>query len=141
MSYNFFGESKHTLENGCRLIIPLRFRSALMPEFVLFKAPEGCLFMYDVESHKELMALLRADAASMDGRKQARTFMKSSWTITPDRQGRFTIPADFLEHAAITDTVYLLGNDNKVEIWSEQLYLDEDNYTSFEPAAYPQLPY
>ena len=94
MSYNFLGESKHTLENGCRLIIPLRFRSALQPEFVLFKAPEGCLFMYDIESFKELMSYLRADAHTMEGRKKARVFMQQARTIVPDKQGRFTIPAE-----------------------------------------------
>ncbi len=141
MSYNFLGESKHTLENGCRLIIPLRFRSALQPEFVLFKAPEGCLFMYDTESFKELMAYLRADAHTMEGRARSRVFMKAAKTIIPDKQGRFTIPADYLEHASIRDTVYLLGNDNKIEIWSEEDYVGMGGDEPLTPDMYPQIPY
>ena len=141
MSCNFLGESKHTLENGCRLIIPLRFRSALQPEFVLFRAPEGCLFMYDMESFKELMAYLRADAHTMEGRKKSRVFMQQARTIVPDKQGRFTIPADFLKHASISDTVYLLGNDNKIEIWSEDDYINMFGTEPVTPDMYPQIPY
>lgn len=141
MSYSFIGESKHTLENGCRLIIPLRFRTALQPEFVLFKAPEGCLFMYDTESFKELMSYLRTEAHTLEGRKKSRVFMQSAKTIVPDKQGRFTIPADYLKYASIGDTVYLLGNDNKIEIWSEEDYINMFGDEPVTPDMYPQIPY
>ena len=107
MSDNFLGESKHTLENSCRLIIPLRFRSFLQPEFILFKAPEGCLFIYDIENFKEVTNQLRDLSGTIEGRAKARVVMRAAKYITPDKQGRFTIPADYIEHASLGDTVYL----------------------------------
>jgi DNA-binding transcriptional regulator/RsmH inhibitor MraZ len=97
--------------------------------------------MYDTESFKELMTYLRAEAHTMEGRKKSRVVMQSARTIIPDKQGRFTIPAEFLKHASIGDTVYLLGNDNKIEIWSEEDYINMFGDEPVTPDMYPQIPY
>ena len=78
MSGNYLGESKHNLENNCRLIIPQRFRASLQPEFILFKAPEGCLFMYDTESFDEISKQLMELSGTKEGRARARKAMKAA---------------------------------------------------------------
>ena len=139
MSDNFLGESKHTLENSCRLIIPLRFRSFLQPEFILFKAPEGCLFIYDIENFKEVTNQLRDLSGTIEGRAKARVVMRAAKYITPDKQGRFTIPADYIEHASLGDTVYLVGVGNKIEVWNEEEYIAMGGGNTFTPDKYPDI--
>ncbi len=141
MSDKFLGESKHNLENSCRLIIPLRFRSFLQPEFILFKAPEGCLFIYDTEGFKEITDQLRDLSGTIEGRARARVAMRAARYISPDKQGRFTIPADYIEHAGLGDTVYLVGMGNKIEVWNEDDYIAIGGGNSFTPDMYPEIRY
>ncbi len=139
MSDRFIGESKHILENGCRLIVPLRFRSFLLPELILYKAPEHCLFIYDREGFKEVAEQLREYAGSIDDRKKYRNAMRAARPITPDKQGRFTIPSDYIEHADLGDTVYLIGMGNKIEVWNEEEYNTMGGSDSFTPDMYPPI--
>ena len=141
MSANYLGESKHTLENGCRLIIPLRFRNLLQPEFVLFKSPDGCISMYDTENFDEIIKQARLLAGTKEGREQARVVMRAAKYISPDKQGRFTIPADYISYASLGDTVYLMGQGNKIEIWSEQAYLRQGAAEELTPDKFPALFY
>lgn len=141
MSNNFLGESKHTLENGCRLIIPLRFRNFLQPEFVLFKSPDGCVSMYDIESFNDIMSQLRGLAGTKEGRAQIRVAMRAARYISPDKQGRFTIPADYISYASLGETVYLIGAGNKVEIWSEEDYIKQGGNEELTPDKFPEIFY
>ena len=138
MSTYYLGESKHSLENGCRLIIPLRFRSSLMPEFVLFKSPDGCVSMYDTESFEEIIKQARLLGGSKEGREKSRVVLRAAKYITPDKQGRFTIPSDYISYASLGDTVYLLGQGNKIEIWSEEAYIAQGGEEELTPDKFPE---
>lgn len=139
MKNNFLGESKHSLENGNRLIVPSGFRKFLAPEFVLFKAPDGCLSIYEKENFDELLTQLNAISNTKEGRLKARKVTTSARTLSLDKQGRFTIPADYLEHAGLEDVVYLSGVGNRLEIWSEKGYLVQKELLSDD--MYPDMFY
>lgn len=139
MSTGFLGVSKHTLENGNRLIIPARFREQLSPEFVLFKSVDGCLSIYDKESFDEILRQTRLLTNTSEGRMKARTVTRAARYLQPDKQGRFTIPADYIEFASLGNTVYLTGEGNRLEIWNEEDYLAQQ--TKLTPDMYPDIFY
>lgn len=139
MSSGFLGVSKHTLENGNRLIIPARFREQLSPEFVLFKSVDGCLSIYDRESFDEILSQTRLLTNTPEGRMKARTVTRAAKYLQPDKQGRFTIPADYISFASLGDTVYLTGEGNRLEIWNEEAYLEQEKELSAD--MYPELFY
>lgn len=141
MSNNYLGVSKHTLENGSRLIIPLRFRSFLQPEFVLFKSPDGCVSIYDLENFEEILRQTRLLAGTKEGRMQARVITRAARYITADKQGRFTIPADYLAYAGLGDTVYLTGEGNRIEIWSEDAFAEQGGEEELTPDKFPEIFY
>ncbi len=141
MGNSYLGVSKHTLENGSRLIIPLRFRSALMPEFVLFKSPDGCISIYDTENFDEILKQTRLLAGTKEGRAQARVITRAAKYISPDKQGRFTIPADYISYASLGDTVYLTGEGNRIEIWSENDFIDQGGEDELTPDKFPEIFY
>ena len=139
MTNNFLGESKHSLENGNRIIIPSGFRKFLASEFVLFKAPDRCLSIYEKENFDELLSQLNAISNTKEGRMKARKVTSSAKTLSLDKQGRFTIPADYLEYAGLEDVVYLAGVGNRLEIWSEKAYLEQQALLSDD--MYPDMFY
>lgn len=138
MSASFLGVSKHTLENN-RFIIPMRFREQLSPEFVLFKSADKCLSIYDKESFDEILKQTKLLTNTPEGRMKARTVTRAARYIQPDKQGRFTIPADYVEFASLGENVYLTGEGNRLEIWSEQAYLAQQEELSAD--LYPDIFY
>lgn len=141
MANNFLGVSKHSLENGNRLIIPPRFRNALSPEFVLFKSPDGCISVYDTESFDEILKQARLLAGTKEGRAKARVVTRAAKYLSLDKQGRFTIPADYIAYASLGNTVYLTGEANRLEIWNEEAYGEQGGELEVEPDNFPQLFY
>ena len=141
MANNFLGVSKHNLENGNRLIIPPRFRSFLSPEFVLFKSPDGCLSIYDVESFEEIIRQARLLAGTKEGREKARVVTRAARYMNLDKQGRFTIPQDYIAYGSIGNSVYLTGEGNRLEIWSEEIYCGMGADKEVSPEDFPELFY
>ena len=139
MSNGYLGVSRHTLENGNRLIIPSRFRELLAPEFVLFKSPDGCLSIYDKENFDEILRQTRLLTNTPEGRAKARTITRAARYIQADKQGRFTLPADFISYSKLGDVIYLTGEGNRLEIWSEEAYLSQDE--TLTPDMYPEIFY
>ncbi|MBR3767228.1 MAG: cell division/cell wall cluster transcriptional repressor MraZ [Clostridia bacterium] len=139
MNNNFLGVSKHSLENGNRIIIPSGFRDFLSPEFVLFKSMDGCLSIYEKSNFDELLSQLNQITNTKEGRMRARNFTRAARKFTLDKQGRFTIPADFLAHASLKDTVYLTGEGNRLEIWNEEEYLAQE--AGLDSDMYPDICY
>ncbi len=139
MKNNFLGVSRHSLENGNRLIIPSSFRDFLAPEFILFKSPDSCLFIYELENFNELLEQLNEITDTPEGRTMARNFTRAAKKCSLDKQGRFTIPADYLEFAGLKDVVYLTGAGNKLEIWNEEDYLAQEEAAS--TSMYPKIRY
>lgn len=141
MANNFLGVSKHNLENGNRLIIPPRFRNFLNPEFVLFKSPDGCISIYDVENFEEILRQARLLTGTKEGRAKARVVTRAAKYMSLDKQGRFTIPQDYIAYASIGSTVYLTGEGNRLEIWSEEVYCAEGADKEVSPEDFPALFY
>ncbi len=141
MAFNFLGVSKHNLENGNRLIVPPRFREFLSPEFVLFKSPDGCISIYDKENFDEILRHARLLASTKEGRKKARVVTRAARHLSLDKQGRFTIPSDYIEYASLGSTVYLTGEANHLEIWDADMYRELGGEQEVEPDNFPDLPY
>lgn len=140
MKNGFLGTSRHTLENGNRIIIPSSFRNLLSPEFVLFKSVEGCLSIYDTETFDSILDEVNSSTDTHEGRIKARKFARAARICSLDKQGRFTIPADYIAFASLGNTVYLSGLGSHLEIWDEEVFLLQEA-EDFDPAKYPGVRY
>lgn len=119
----YWGESFHSLDGANRLIVPARFREALGAEIILYKAPEGCLMLYDTPRFEEIASQLDALSGTERGREMIRLFYADAQAVSVDRAGRIVIPAEFAEHAGIKTDVALLGLRNRIELWDRDAYL------------------
>lgn len=119
----FQGEFQHGLDNKGRLILPVRIREELGPDFVITKGLDGCLYIFTTEAWKEFSQRLDAlPTSSGNARRLKRHFIGSSTICETDKQGRFLIPQVLRNFARIDKDVTVLGVSDKIEIWGTENY-------------------
>ena len=125
----FRGEYSHTVDAKGRLIIPLKFREQLGEECIVTRGLDGCLFIFESgewEAYEEKLRKLPMT------NKNARSFVRFlSGGATPcefDKQGRVLLPATLRKFAGIEKDVILAGLPNRIEVWSEQKWNENNNY-------------
>lgn len=140
------------LDTKGRLAIPSRYREALMERCggalvttvnVFGEDREDrCLWMYPCDAWgpaaKKVAKLSDHDA---NHRKVKREFIGHATDMEMDKSGRVLLPALLRNKVAITKGIYLIGQSNKFELWSEERWaarhaqglmddLDKDNMSA-----------
>ena len=116
----FMGEYNHSVDAKGRLIVPSKFREQLGNEFVVTKGLDGCLFVYSQEEWKRIEESLREKPLTS---KDARKFM------------RILLPANLREYAGIDKEVVSVGVFSRVEIWSKERYLENNDFDDMDEIA------
>ena len=138
---SYLGVYFHNIDNNSRLVIPSAFREKLGPEFVLLKSPDGCVFVYDTETFDGLFEQVNRQSNTPEGRRKARNFARASRSVTQDKQGRFTVPAEFIEHASLGEGVAITGMGNRIELWSQAEYELQQAEESCTEESFPEIFY
>lgn len=129
---NFTGTNYHSLDAKNRIFIPAGFREGLGESFYAYKAPEGCIILYDNERWDELTNNVKEKEKSEAERKYKRSFMRKVCEVKMDKQGRVTLDEQLLQHAALEKEVVIIGMINCVEIWNldawKAMEEDEEDY-------------
>ena len=136
----FLGEYIHTIDNKCRLTIPAKFREALKNQCVIAKGFDHCLTVYPMEEWALICEKIDAQPASdQKVRHFKRQFYASATVEDLDKQGRLSIPISLMEYASIEKDVAIIGQSNTFEIWSTELWknqqAEEETEFSFEELA------
>ncbi|ATP59690.1 division/cell wall cluster transcriptional repressor MraZ [Mesomycoplasma dispar] len=125
-----FGTVFRILDEKNRIVLPPAFRNELEGDFYISASLEKIL---EIRSQTEfdLLAQKIGKANSLDPKLRdfARYFFGNTVKVSVDKQGRFLIPKNLLDLAAIEKKLYLIGVNNKIEIWPEQRY--EQFYAKF----------
>ena len=132
----FMGEYNHTVDPKGRLIIPAKFREQLGDEFVVTKGLDGCLFVYKKEEWHNIEEKFRGiSMTSKDARKFSRFFFAGAAALELDKQGRILLPANLREYAGIDKEVVSVGVFSRVEIWSKERYLENNDFDDMDEIA------
>lgn len=138
----YLGTFFHTLDAKNRLFIPARFREHVGTEFVLFKSPDKCISIYDNETFEGLLKQVSTLTDTPEGRRQAKYLTHSAVTTLQDKQGRFTVPVDFIAYASLSTDVVITGEANHLEIWSKKAYdAQTAEMTNASADDYPRIRY
>lgn len=126
------GEFRHTIDQANRLTVPAKYRDDIGADAVLYRASEGCLFLYSNAEFEKIADSVRSGKSGARSRARIRNFFSDTVGATVDRTGRFIIPPDFLTAANLKNDVVLLGCANHFEIWDAEVYgkLMEDKETA-----------
>ena len=132
----FKGEYNHTIDAKGRLIVPAKFRDILGDTFVVTKGLDGCLFVYPNEEWTNIENKFREiPLTTKDARKFSRFFFAGAADCEVDKQGRILIPSVLREFAGLQKEVVLVGVLNRIEIWSKERWLGENEYEDMDEVA------
>lgn len=118
MAYN--NTYYHTLDAKNRLFIPAKYRELLGEEFIIFKGPEKCLYVYD----KETFEKISQQFIDTPNRMIQRSFFSQAVDVSSDKQGRVTLSADQVEHAGLTRDAVIAGTGQRIEIWAAENFAE-----------------
>jgi MraZ protein len=129
----FIGKERHAVDEKGRLMIPARFRRKFGIETVaeaaqkgstasgwlyILKAPDRSLELYEPLIWETMRETISALSDFNPEERLLKTLMYESLDIVEiDRQGRVALSREFLEHAAITRDVVIVGADTKMIVW------------------------
>lgn len=132
----FKGEYNHTVDTKGRLIVPAKFREMLGDTFVVTKGLDGCLFVYPNEEWTNIENKFQEiPLTTKDARKFSRFFFAGAADCEVDKQGRILIPSVLREFAGLKKEVVLVGVLNRIEIWSKERWLGENEYEDMDEVA------
>lgn len=129
----FLGTFSPKLDEKGRLILPAKFRDELADGLVVTRGQERCLYLFSEQEFQNMHERIRqAPITSKHGRDYLRVFLSGAHDETPDKQGRFTVPAILRQYAGLDRDLAVIGAGSRAEIWDAtawQRYLDEQETT------------
>lgn len=118
----FLGEFHHTVDDKGRIVLPSKFRDLLARGAIVSKG-DGCLFVYTLEEFESVATQLREKSKTSKGaREAARSFFAGATDVTPDKQGRLTVPQPLRNYANLEKEVTVLGVYSRIEIWDSNAW-------------------
>jgi len=122
----FFGEYQYKVDEKGRFPLPPKFRRDMKEDVILTKGTEKCIVAYPLVEWKRLAESLSSKTVtSASRRKLNRAIFGSASRTIFDRQGRIMLSSPLRNYADIGDTVTVVGANNYVELWNEELWKTE----------------
>lgn len=122
------GTYRHSVDAKNRMRMPSKFKGELGENFVITKGTSNNLFVFSAEQfsavYEKLMALPLFDE---EAQKPVRKFLSSAFESEEDGQGRVLLPKELIAHANITKNLVFVGVGNRVEIWAEEVWEENQN--------------
>jgi MraZ protein len=132
----FVGTHPLSLDDKGRVILPVKFRDALKDGAYVTKSLDGCLGIYTAEDFQayadELKDKVRRGSVE---RTAVRTLMAGAAEVTPDRQGRITIPSALRTYAGLREAVVVTGFLDHIEVWDAEKWPEVESAGSSSLAA------
>ncbi|PIE45934.1 MAG: cell division/cell wall cluster transcriptional repressor MraZ [Gammaproteobacteria bacterium] len=120
----FRGASTLSMDSKGRIAIPAKHRDALT-KLVIAPNPmpdERCLLVYALDEWQVVENNIVAQPNSPQIRRLKRVFLGEAVEYVVDGQGRVLLTPELREFAGLDKKVKLVGQGNKLEIWSEAAY-------------------
>jgi len=114
------GEFEHTMDDKGRVSLPIRHREELGDVVMIGRGTRGQVNVLPMSLWRSMAE--RAQQASQDRGDIDDTvrFLFSYNEAELDRQGRIVVPSALRRHADLGADVTILGNGDRVEIWSRE---------------------
>jgi MraZ protein len=124
----FRGSSSVNLDAKGRMALPARHRETVLAtgdgQLVLtIDSRERCLLLYPLPAWNVVQERLEAlSNIKRNARLLQRLLIGHATDVELDSSGRFLVPPMLREFAGLSKKAVLLGQGNKIEIWSEELW-------------------
>jgi MraZ protein len=135
----FQGHANINLDDKGRIIIPSKFRKHILPEanslLNVTLGRDKCIWLFpSYEWQSVLQTLNSVNPYTKDEVAMKRQMLFYAEELTIDSQHRILIPQDLLQLVNIKKEVLLLGQLERIELWSPDAYDDylKGNSDSYE---------
>lgn len=120
----FIGQFEHQMDEKGRVSLPAAFRREADGErFVLLQWEKPYLTLFPEAKWMDVQErLLEFRRSGGDSWHRVRAVTSSAVEVATDKQGRILVPANLQQAAALSGTVLLCGNLDRVEIWDPETY-------------------
>lgn len=126
----FRGSSSLALDSKGRLAIPARYRESIREAcngnmvVTLNNTKERCLWLYTIDQWiKVEQKLVDLPSFNAEHQKLKRFMVGHANDVEMDNNGRILLPAHLREFAGMNKTVFIIGQGNKFEIWSKDMWV------------------
>ncbi len=121
----FRGAQTLSLDSKGRLMLPARYRDALVPpddnRVVVTADPSRCLLLFPLAAWEPIEQKLNA-LSSFDPRTRSlqRLLVGNAADLELDASGRILLTANLRKFADLDKSVVMVGQGNKFELWNEE---------------------
>lgn len=121
----FIGQYTHTIDDKNRLSLPVKFRKEMGKRVIITPGLDGCLFVFTPTQWETISeklggsSMLQADTRSFN-----RYMLGGAVEADVDSIGRVLVPDFLKEKAQLKKEVVLIGVQNRVEIWNDELWME-----------------
>ncbi|HOG58476.1 MAG TPA: division/cell wall cluster transcriptional repressor MraZ [Anaerolineaceae bacterium] len=123
----FVGQFDHNIDAKGRLTVPSNFREQAPEGFFVTKGFDSNLIAYPRDVYEYMAANINGlSVTDPESRTLRRMFFSNTVALAYDTAGRILLPAFLREAAQITSACKLIGNGDNFEIWSMELWLQEN---------------
>lgn len=124
----FRGLHEHSLDSKDRITVPSAYRGALSEGVVLIKSVEPCVEVWPAKDAERMQedTLSALNPMSRDARRLQRRFFAHSESAELDSAGRVRLSGHLIEHAGLSGRCIVAGMGRRLEIWSPDAWLAED---------------
>ena len=116
----FKGEFSHTIDSKGRMIVPAKMREQLGDTCVVTRYFDNTLAIYTQEKFDEIAKKLSSQSSNKaNQRGLVRFFVGGAADLEFYKQGRVLIPSNLRAHGELKKDVVVVGNGERIEIWSK----------------------
>lgn len=121
------GEYEITVDTKGRIMLPALLRKQLpensQDKLIVNRGFEKHIYIYPVSEWEKIAAELnKLNQYVKDNRELVRYILRGATLVPVDATGRMLIPKSLLDYSTIQRDAVLLGNINKIEMWSKSEY-------------------
>ena len=123
------GANSINLDSKGRFAIPSRYRDDLITRcdgnmvVTVNNTREHCLWLYPMDEWEKVEEKLVALPSFEPNHQKLKRFLLGyASDVDIDSSGRILLPSPLREFAMMTKEIYLVGQGNKFEIWSQSLW-------------------
>lgn len=134
-----FGEYQYSVDDKGRVIVPPAFRDFVAGGMIVTRGLDTCLFVFPITRWESIEAhLTELPLTDAESRNFVRYFYSGAAKLKLDSAGRITLPQPLRNFAKTEGNVVVVGAPNRLEIWNEELWLDQLSLVQEQPPA-PEL--
>lgn len=117
----FTGTTTNNIDSKGRIVLPARFREELGDTFILTRGFLDCLQVLSLPEFEGLRKKIK-ELPALQAIKLQYKVIATAVEVSPNSQGRISIPANLRKAAALDKTATVVGMDNRIEIWDEDKF-------------------